>query len=473
MNGDHLNHQSSPAAQAGDWQFGNQSMSMALPNSTIPMYQGIQMVASSSCPQAPMPDSFYPNPWNQHPDSQTSGFSDNPAVAQATNNLPIGKPMPLHPRLDIGMFLPTNPGMLPPSLSDFPADSSFIERAAKFSSFSAGSFSALVNPFGSPDSLSPYSGASKSVSGTQTPKSEAIGDGSMSIDHGSRCESPMTSNQMDTKGSGREVTPELANVSRDSSSKGKKRKNSNQDMELDQIQEDSKFSAELPKDNVEAKQNVECSSSTPAVGKSSGKNAKVSNDGATQDYIHVRARRGQATNSHSLAERVRRERISERMKYLQDLVPGCSKVTGKAVMLDEIINYVQSLQRQVEFLSMKLATVNPSIDLNIEGLLSKDILQSRVGPSMGFSPDLIHSQLLASQPGLVQTGIAGMVNHVDVLRRAVNAQFTAMNGLKEPTSQMSNPWEAELQNMVQMNFGANPPPNAPEFNGKHQDGFPL
>ncbi|KAJ8767256.1 hypothetical protein K2173_013653 [Erythroxylum novogranatense] len=66
------------------------------------------------------------------------------------------------------------------------------------------------------------------------------------------------------------------------------------------------------------------------------------------DYIHVRARRGRATDSHSLAERVRREKISERMKYLQDLVPGCNKVTGKAVMLDEIINYVQSLQRQVE-----------------------------------------------------------------------------------------------------------------------------
>ncbi|EYU32918.1 hypothetical protein MIMGU_mgv11b022778mg [Erythranthe guttata] len=76
-------------------------------------------------------------------------------------------------------------------------------------------------------------------------------------------------------------------------------------------------------------------------------------------YIHVRARRGQATDSHSLAERVRRERISERMKLLQALVPGCDKVTGKALMLDEIINYVQSLQNQVEFLSMKLASVNP------------------------------------------------------------------------------------------------------------------
>lgn len=36
------------------------------------------------------------------------------------------------------------------------------------------------------------------------------------------------------------------------------------------------------------------------------------------------------------------------MKYLQDLVPGCNKITGKAGMLDEIINYVQSLQKQVE-----------------------------------------------------------------------------------------------------------------------------
>ncbi|KAK8918449.1 Transcription factor bHLH137 [Platanthera zijinensis] len=71
-------------------------------------------------------------------------------------------------------------------------------------------------------------------------------------------------------------------------------------------------------------------------------------------YIHVRARRGQATDSHSLAERVRREKISGRMKVLQDLVPGCEKVVGKALMLDEIINYVQSLQNQVE-----LACANP------------------------------------------------------------------------------------------------------------------
>jgi hypothetical protein len=40
----------------------------------------------------------------------------------------------------------------------------------------------------------------------------------------------------------------------------------------------------------------------------------------------VRARRGQATDPHSIAERLRREKISDRMKNLQDLVPNSNKV---------------------------------------------------------------------------------------------------------------------------------------------------
>jgi len=65
----------------------------------------------------------------------------------------------------------------------------------------------------------------------------------------------------------------------------------------------------------------------------------------------VRARRGQATDPHSIAERLRRERIAERMKSLQELVPNSNK-TDKASMLDEIIEYVKFLQLQVKVLSM-------------------------------------------------------------------------------------------------------------------------
>ncbi|KAJ8559763.1 hypothetical protein K7X08_003821 [Anisodus acutangulus] len=93
--------------------------------------------------------------------------------------------------------------------------------------------------------------------------------------------------------------------------------------------------------------------------KGNKKEEKKAPEEAPTGYFHVRARRGQATDSHSLAERARREKISDRMRILQALVPGCDKVTWKALMLDEIINYVQSLQNQVEFLSMKLASLNP------------------------------------------------------------------------------------------------------------------
>ncbi|WRX33659.1 Myc-type [Theobroma cacao] len=65
----------------------------------------------------------------------------------------------------------------------------------------------------------------------------------------------------------------------------------------------------------------------------------------------VRARRGQATDPHSIAERLRREKIAERMKNLQELVPNSNK-TDKASMLDEIIEYVKFLQLQVKVLSM-------------------------------------------------------------------------------------------------------------------------
>lgn len=108
-------------------------------------------------------------------------------------------------------------------------------------------------------------------------------------------------------------------------------------------------------------------------GKGSSKKSKATakqcpEDGEKLPYVHVRARRGQATDSHSLAERARREKINARMKLLQELVPGCNKISGTASVLEEIINHVQSLQRQVEYLSMRLAAANPRIDFNLDSL---------------------------------------------------------------------------------------------------------
>ncbi|KAL4376015.1 hypothetical protein GQ457_02G004680 [Hibiscus cannabinus] len=111
-----------------------------------------------------------------------------------------------------------------------------------------------------------------------------------------------------------------------------------------------------------------------------------------KDYIHVRARRGQATDRHSLAERVRREKISEKMKILQDLVPGCSKMIGKALVLDQIINYVQSLQSQVEFLSLKLASVSSTMDFNVDPVMSEDIFRQALAQPVDSSASAFFGQ---------------------------------------------------------------------------------
>ncbi|KAL2905172.1 Transcription factor bHLH75 [Bienertia sinuspersici] len=99
-----------------------------------------------------------------------------------------------------------------------------------------------------------------------------------------------------------------------------------------------------------------------------------------KEVIHVRAKRGQATDSHSLAERVRRERINEKLKVLQDLVPGCYKTMGMAVMLDVIINYVRSLQNQIEFLSMKLSAASMFYDFNSPEAEAIETLQRTTTP---------------------------------------------------------------------------------------------
>ncbi|KAK8972261.1 hypothetical protein V6N11_058069 [Hibiscus sabdariffa] len=101
-------------------------------------------------------------------------------------------------------------------------------------------------------------------------------------------------------------------------------------------------------------------------GKRAKSNAIAKEEAKPKQVVHVRARRGEATDSHSLAERVRRRKINDRLRCLQDIVPGCYKTMGMAVMLDEIINYVQSLQNQVEFLSMKLTAASTYYDFNSE-----------------------------------------------------------------------------------------------------------
>ncbi|XP_075520254.1 transcription factor bHLH130-like isoform X2 [Primulina tabacum] len=61
----------------------------------------------------------------------------------------------------------------------------------------------------------------------------------------------------------------------------------------------------------------------------------------------TRAKRGFATHPRSIAERMRRTRISEKMKKLQDLFPNMDKQTNTADMLDLAVEHIKVLQKQV------------------------------------------------------------------------------------------------------------------------------
>ncbi|XXG46201.1 hypothetical protein AAC387_Pa02g1112 [Persea americana] len=63
---------------------------------------------------------------------------------------------------------------------------------------------------------------------------------------------------------------------------------------------------------------------------------------------NTRAKRGCATHPRSIAERVRRSRISERLRKLEELVPNMDKQTNKSDMLDLAVEYVKDLQKQVK-----------------------------------------------------------------------------------------------------------------------------
>ncbi|KAL5723383.1 hypothetical protein ACHQM5_006790 [Ranunculus cassubicifolius] len=485
---------------------------------------------------ASMVDSFCPSSLWDHQGAQNLGFIDGNVHqdnASTSNNTLIGKGIPVASRsgmesLDMGWnspnlmlrgggYLQNNARTLPPSLSQFPADSGFIERAARYSCFSGGNFGDIVNPFNISESLNPYSKVGGSIQGPQEvlaangmnslmgaesqkndlKMAESSKDLSMSIEHGAAGVSPvkndmekgayvrpsddgrqgrgMSSNESgeaEFSGGGGGGQGEQSMLESDggepASYKGKKRKRSGQNNEVNQDKGTSQHSGDLAKgdDKIKEKADQNGPSANNKTGKQ-GKDGSQASEAPKEDYIHIRARRGQATNSHSLAERVRREKISERMKFLQELVPGCSKVTGKAVMLDEIINYVQSLQRQVEFLSMKLSTVNPRLDFNnVESLLAKDMHQSRGGhPTLGFTPDLsmLHPQMHPSQQGLIP---AGLGNQAEALRRTINSQLAALNsGYKDLMPQIPSGWDDELHNVVQMGFGTNGPFNNQDLNG--------
>lgn len=430
------------------------------------------------------------------------------------STMPLSSPPKLQvPVLDEDFSNLRNSVALNPPLPALSADPGFAERAAKFSCFGSRSFNGRASQFGVHNNAElPYGSSAPTVPNGKLPRisssplikqggsppleNENLGqtqmemrriDGLIPSSDNTLNKLPLAAANSNEESSVSEQVPsgetglKTPNESNPRKRKAVARGKAKEDASSQPANHNKGAEADTDS-NAKRSKMTEANAGDNQCGKieeRKGSDKKSSDDKANQkspeppkDYIHVRARRGQATDSHSLAERVRREKISERMKLLQDLVPGCNKVTGKALMLDEIINYVQSLQRQVEFLSMKLASVNPRLD-SVDNLLSKDLYQPNASvPHPLFPMDTSEPALYKNQsqqnPQLQSNN--GSVDQIDTaLCRNLGLQLPHLDGFTEGLSQFPGLCEDDLHSIVQMGYSQNPDMDA----AFHSQAFPA
>ncbi|KAF6175413.1 hypothetical protein GIB67_036504 [Kingdonia uniflora] len=105
----------------------------------------------------------------------------------------------------------------------------------------------------------------------------------------------------------------------------------------------------------------------------------------------VSTKRSRAAAVHNQSERKRRDKINQRMKTLQKLVPNSSK-TDKASMLDEVIEYLKQLQAQVSMMSrMNMPQMMMPMALQQQMQMS---MMAQMGMNMGMGMGLMDINLM-------------------------------------------------------------------------------
>ncbi|RWW86084.1 hypothetical protein BHE74_00005156 [Ensete ventricosum] len=263
-----------------------------------------------------------------------SGEVSPPSRYQSTNTSCYSTPLNSPPRLNLstmdhqqqgrgGVPVPGNQ-MAAGKFSPFAADPGFTERAARFSCFGARGYPGLGGQFGLPEA-----GKLSRVSSSQSLKAVQLG----ASDNGK--EVPVSE-------------PERPETETRSKFGGEAEFGNSQ--EADGEKSDAKRCKPAETDGADKDAAVKPKTEENGdVGRKQGEEGNAKPPEPPKDYIHVRARRGQATDSHSLAERVPKEPSS----YGDPLfLAACS---------------------HNRFLSMKLAALNPQLDFNMETLLPKDV----------------------------------------------------------------------------------------------------
>ncbi|XP_061342773.1 transcription factor PIF4-like isoform X2 [Gastrolobium bilobum] len=137
-------------------------------------------------------------------------------------------------------------------------------------------------------------------------------------------------------------------------------------------------------------------------------------------------RRSRAAEVHNLSERRRRDRINEKMKALQQLIPNSNK-TDKASMLDEAVEYLKSLQLQLQVMWMG-AGMTPMMFPGIQHYMS----QMSMGMTAPSLPSIHHSMQLPRVPHDQSISVAQIPNQTVMSQNPVLDAFNYQNQMQNP-----------------------------------------
>lgn len=184
------------------------------------------------------------------------------------------------------------------------------------------------------------------------------------------------------------------------------------------------------------------------------------------------SRRTRAAEVHNLSERRRRERINEKMKALQELIPHCNK-TDKASMLDEAIEYLKSLQLQLQVMWMG-SGMAPMMFPGIQHYMSR--MAMGMGMAQPSMPSIHNSMQLPrvpivdqsvsvaptpNQPMMCQPQIFNPMNYQNQMQNpALQEQYARLMGFHhmQPTSQPINVFRFCPSAVLQSQTAAAPGP---------------
>ncbi|CAN4113721.1 unnamed protein product [Withania somnifera] len=191
-------------------------------------------------------------------------------------------------------------------------------------------------------------------------------------------------------------------------------------------------------------------------------------DAKKQVRSFTSTKKSRAAEVHNLSERKRRDRINEKMRALQELIPHGNK-SDKASMLDVAIEYLKSLQLQVQMMSTG-CTMVPMMYPGIPQYMPTMGMNMGMGMSMemGMNQPMVPYPPLMPGPAMRNAAAAAQMAPGYLLPAYHLPPFPASDPCRIPVVNQPNP--LRLNSLVRHNINQ---PRLPNFYDPYHQYFGL